>query len=137
MSGALDVDAFLDRLRGIASEWEAAHDELESLKVAITSSDELATATADSGGTVVDLTLAPGLQRHGSSTVSSSILEATAGAVEQANARRAELVSGSVALAVTGRRTAAEAAIDQSEPHGNTLGVAATALAPAAERVSQ
>lgn len=113
MSGALDVDAFLDRLRGIASEWEAAHDELETLKVVSTSRDELATATADSGGTVVDLTLAPGLKRHGSQTVSSSILEATARAVEHANARRAELVSGSVALAVTGRKTVQEAATHQ------------------------
>lgn len=110
VSGALDVDAFLDRLRGIASEWEAAHDELESLTVVARSRDELATATADSGGTVIDLTLAPGLKRHGSQAVSASILEATSDAVYRANARRAELVSGSVALAVTGRKHAAEAA---------------------------
>lgn len=108
MSGALDVDAFLDRLRGIAAEWEAAHDELESMRVVASSRDELATATADSGGSVVDLVLAPGLRRHGAPTVASSILDATSGAVEQANARRAELVSGSVELAVSGRRQAAE-----------------------------
>ncbi|MBB1045608.1 YbaB/EbfC family DNA-binding protein, partial [Dietzia sp. DQ11-44] len=35
-------------------------------------------------------------------------------AVRQANARRAELVSGSVALAVSGRAQAAEAAGDDS-----------------------
>lgn len=108
MSGAPDVDAFLDRLRGIAEEWEAAHDELETLRVVVSSRDELATATADSGGSVVDLTLAPGLRRHGSDTVATSILEATAGAVTRANARRAELVSGSVSLAVSGRQQAAE-----------------------------
>lgn len=106
--GGLDVEAFLDRLRGIAAEWESAHDQLEALRVVSSSSDQLATATADSGGTVVDLVLAPGLRRHGSETVAASILEATADAVEQANARRAELVSGSVALAVIGRRRAAE-----------------------------
>lgn len=110
MSGALDVDAFLDRLRGIAAEWEAAHDELETLRVVASSRDELATATADSGGSVVDLSLAPGLRRHGSQVVATSILEATSGAVARANARRAELVSGSVSLAVSGRREAAEAA---------------------------
>lgn len=106
--GGLDVEAFLDRLRGIAAEWESAHDQLETLRVVASSGDQLATATADSGGTVVDLVLAPGLRRHGSETVSASILEATSSAVEQANARRAELVSGSVALAVTGRKRAAE-----------------------------
>lgn len=109
-AGGLDVEAFLDRLRGIAAQWESAHDELETLRVVVTSADELATATADSGGSVVDLTLAPGLRRHGTDTVASAILEATAGAVERANTRRAELVSGSVELAVTGRRRAAEAA---------------------------
>ena len=106
--GGLDVEAFLDRLRGIAAEWESAHDQLETLRVVASSSDQLATATADSGGAVVDLVLAPGLRRHGAQTVSASILEATSSAVEQANARRAELVSGSVALAVTGRKRAAE-----------------------------
>jgi DNA-binding protein YbaB len=109
-AGGLDVEAFLDRLRGIATDWASAHDELESLRVVVTSGDELATATADSGGTVVDLALAPGLRRHGTDTVAAAILEATSGAVERANARRAELVSGSVALAVSGRRRAAEAA---------------------------
>lgn len=107
-SGGLDVEAFLDRLRGIAAEWESAHDQLETLRIVASSGDQLATATADSGGTVVDLVLAPGLRRHGAATVSASILEATSSAVEQANARRAELVSGSVALAVTGRKRAAE-----------------------------
>lgn len=106
--GGLDVEAFLDRLRGIAADWESAHDQLETLRVSSTSRDELATATADSGGTVVDLVLAPGLRRHGCEQVAASILEATSDAVEQANARRAELVSGSVALAVSGRRRAAE-----------------------------
>ena len=109
-AGGLDVEAFLDRLRGIATDWASAHDELETLRVVVTSGDELATATADSGGTVVDLALAPGLRRHGTDTVAAAILEATSGAVERANARRAELVSGSVALAVSGRRRAAEAA---------------------------
>ena len=104
-AGGLDVEAFLDRLRGIAAEWESAHDQLETLRV-VTSGDELATATADAGGAVVDLTLAPGLRRHGPGTVSAAILEATGAAVEQANARRAELVSGSVASAVAGRRGA-------------------------------
>lgn len=108
--GGLDVEAFLDRLRGIAAEWESAHDQLETLRVQSTSRDHLATATADSGGTVVDLVLAPGLRRHGSEVVAASILEATSDAVAQANARRAELVSGSVALAVTGRKRAAEEA---------------------------
>ena len=106
--GGLDVEAFLDRLRGIAAEWESAHDQLETLRVQSTSRDHLATATADSGGSVIDLDLAPGLRRHGSETVASAILAATKSAVEQANARRAELVSGSVALAVTGRKQAAE-----------------------------
>ncbi|MGW8591426.1 YbaB/EbfC family nucleoid-associated protein [Dietzia sp. NPDC055340] len=110
-AGGLDVEAFLDRLRGIASEWESAHDQLETLRVVATSRDQLATATADSGGTVVDLRLAAGLRRHGPDTVSASILEATARAVEQANSRRAELVSGSVALAVGGRRQAAQDAL--------------------------
>lgn len=105
-AGGLDVEAFLDRLRGIAAEWESAHDQLETLRVVVTSGDELATATADAGGAVVDLTLAPGLRRHGPGTVSAAILEATGAAVEQANARRAELVSGSVASAVAGRRGA-------------------------------
>ena len=111
--GGLDVEAFLDRLRGIAAKWESAHDQLETLRVVASSGDQLATATADSGGTVVDLVLAPGLRRHGPETVSASILEATSSAVEQANARRAELVSGSVALAVTGRKRAAEDAVER------------------------
>lgn len=110
-SGSIDVEAFLDRLRGIAAEWESAHDQLETLNVVVTSRDQLATATADSGGTVVDLSLASGLRRHGSDVVAGSILEATSRAVEQANARRAELVSGSVALAVSGRKRSAEDAI--------------------------
>lgn len=109
--GSIDVEAFLDRLRGIAAEWESAHDQLETLNVVVTSRDQLATATADSGGTVVDLSLASGLRRHGSDVVAGSILEATSRAVEQANARRAELVSGSVALAVSGRKRSAEDAI--------------------------
>src|SRR5699024_5312510 len=75
-----------DRLRGIASEWAAAHDELETMQVVASSADELATATADSGGTVTDLVLAPGLRRHGSEVVATSILEATSDAVERANA---------------------------------------------------
>ncbi|HMT48775.1 YbaB/EbfC family nucleoid-associated protein [Dietzia sp. UBA5065] len=108
--GALDVDAFLDRLRDIAAEWESAHDQLETLRVVASSRDRLATATADSGGAVIDLTLAPGLRGHGCQAVSTSILEATSAAVEQANARRAELVSGSVELAVSGRKRAAEGA---------------------------
>ncbi|AWH94868.1 YbaB/EbfC family nucleoid-associated protein [Dietzia psychralcaliphila] len=108
--GGLDVEAFLDRLRGIATEWESAHDQLETLRVVASSPDRIATATADSGGAVIDLVLAAGLRRHGGDTVASAILEATSSAVEQANARRAELVSGSVALAVSGRRQAAEAA---------------------------
>ncbi|KAA0916997.1 YbaB/EbfC family nucleoid-associated protein [Dietzia sp. ANT_WB102] len=107
-AGGLDVEAFLDRLRGIAAEWESAHDQLETLRIAATSRDRLATATADSGGAVVDLVLAPGLRRHGSEAVAASVLEATSDAVVQANARRAELVSGSVALAVSGRKRAAE-----------------------------
>ncbi|MBB1012824.1 YbaB/EbfC DNA-binding family protein [Dietzia kunjamensis] len=107
-AGGLDVEAFLDRLRGIATEWESAHDQLETLRISTTSRDRLATATADSGGSVVDLVLAPGLRRHGSEVVAASILEATSAAVEQANTRRAELVSGSVALAVSGRRREAE-----------------------------
>ncbi|HJC61740.1 MAG TPA: YbaB/EbfC family nucleoid-associated protein [Candidatus Dietzia intestinigallinarum] len=111
MSGGPDVEAFLDRLRAIASEWESAHDQLETLQVVSASRDQLATATADSGGTVVDLQLAPGLRRHGPDVVAASILEATSQAVEQANARRAELVSGSVALAVGGRKRAAEGAM--------------------------
>lgn len=111
--GGVDVEAFLVRLRGIAAEWESAHDQLETLRVAATSRDHLATATADSGGTVVDLVLAPGLRRHGCEVVAASILEATSSAVEQANARRAELVSGSVALAVSGRKRAAEDAASQ------------------------
>ena len=111
MSG-LDVEVFLDRLRGIASEWENAHDQLETLRVVATSRDHLATATADAGGTVVDLQLAPGLRRHGSFIVAAAILEATSRAVEQANSRRAQLVSGSVALAVGGRRRAAENALE-------------------------
>lgn len=109
--GGLDVEAFLDRLRGIAAEWESAHSQLETLRVVASSRDELATATADSGGTVVDLQLAAGLRRHGSDTVAASILEATSQAVEQANSQRAELVSGSVALAVGGRKQAAEKAL--------------------------
>ena len=111
--GGLDVEAFLDRLRGIAAKWESAHDQLETLRVVASSGDQLATATADSGGSVVDLVLAPGLRRHGPETVSASILEATSSAVGQANARRAELVSGSVALAVTGRKRAAEDAVER------------------------
>lgn len=107
-SGALDVESFLDRLRGIAHEWESAHDQLETLIIVATSSDELATATADSGGAVIDLHLAAGLDRHGSATVAGSILEATADAVSRANARRAELVSGSLSIALSGRRRAAE-----------------------------
>jgi hypothetical protein len=63
--------------------------------------------------TVIGLDLAPGLRRHGSDVVAASILEATSTAVEQANARRAQLVSGSVGLAVTGRRQAAEIAAGQ------------------------
>ena len=106
--GGLDVEAFLDRLRGIATEWDAAHDQLETLQVVSSSRDQLATATADSGGTVVDLVLAPGLRRHGSGVVAASILEATSTAVALANARRAELVSGSLALAVGGRQRAAQ-----------------------------
>lgn len=109
--GSIDVDAFLDRLRGIAEEWESAHNQLETLQVVATSLDQLATATADSGGSVVDLALAAGLRRHGSGVVAASILEATSQAVEQANALRAELVSGSVALAVGGRKRAAEDAL--------------------------
>lgn len=105
-----DVDAFLDRLRGIAAEWESAHDQLETLRVVASSRDRLATATADSGGGVVDLVLAPGLRRHGPEVVAAAILEATSDAVEQANARRADLVSGSVALAVSGRKRAAQSA---------------------------
>lgn len=108
--GGLDVDAFLDRLRGIAAEWESTHDRLETLRVVATSGDQLATATADSGGNVVDLVLAPGLRRRGSDVVASAILEATSDAVVQANTQRAELVSGSVALAVSGRKRAAECA---------------------------
>lgn len=108
--GGLDVDAFLGRLRGIAAEWESAHDQLETLRVVASSRDQLATATADSGGSVVDLALASGLRRHGSEVVAAAILEATSDAVEQANARRAELVSGSVALAVSGRKRDAERA---------------------------
>ena len=108
MTGGLDVDAFLDRLRGIAADWDSAHDSLETMKVVVASSDQLATATADSNGTVVDLVLAPGLRRHGSHVVAAAILEATSQAVEKANAQRAELVSGSVALAVSGRKHAAE-----------------------------
>ena len=124
-AGGLDVEAFLDRLRGIAAEWEFAHDQLETLRIAATSRDRLATATADSGGAVVDLVLAPGLRRHGSEAVAASVLEATSDAVVQANARRAELVSGSVALAVSGRKRAAEdAARHDSGPapvgHGTT-----------------
>lgn len=111
--GGLDVEAFLDRLRGIASEWESAHDQLETLQVVSTSRDQIATATADSGGTVVDLVLAPGLRRHGPEVVAASILEASSAAVEQANSRRAELVSGSVALAVSGRKRAAEDALGE------------------------
>lgn len=110
-TGGVDVEVFLDRLRGIAAAWESAHDELDSLRVVVTSPDELATATADAGGTVVELVLAAGLRRHGPDTVASSILDATRAAVEQANARRAELVSGSVALAMSGRARVAEAAI--------------------------
>src|SRR5699024_1297741 len=87
-AGGLDVEAFLDRLRGIATEWESAHDQLETLRISTTSRDRLATATADSGGSVVDLVLAPGLRRHGSEVVAASILEATSAAVEQANTRR-------------------------------------------------
>lgn len=105
-----DVDAFLERLRGIAAEWESAHDQLETLRVVASSRDRLATATADAGGSVVDLVLAPGLRRHGCEVVAAAILEATSDAVEQANARRAELVSGSVALAVSGRKRGAESA---------------------------
>lgn len=108
--GGLDVEAFLDRLRGIAAEWESSHDQLETLRVVASSPDQLATATADSGGSVIDLVLAAGLRRHGSEVVASAILTATSSAVEQANARRAELVSGSVALAVSGRKQAAESA---------------------------
>lgn len=119
--GGLDVEAFLDRLRGIASEWESAHDQLETLKVVATSKDQLATATADSGGTVVDLVLASGLRRRGSDRVAESILEATSNAVEQANTRRAELVSGSVALAVGGRKRAAEDAV-QADSAAPTAG---------------
>ncbi|MDX2356714.1 YbaB/EbfC family nucleoid-associated protein [Dietzia sp. PP-33] len=111
MSAGVDVEAFLDRLRGIASEWESAHDQLETLRVVASSPDQLATATADSGGTVIDLVLAPGLRRHGCEVVASAILDATSSAVEQANARRAELVSGSVSLAMSGRRQAAEGAV--------------------------
>lgn len=110
-----DVDAFLDRLRGIAAEWESAHDQLETLRVVASSRDRLATATADSGGSVVDLALAPGLRRHGSEVVAAAILEAASTAVEQANARRAELVSGSVALAVSGRKRAAQNATRGSD----------------------
>jgi len=116
VSTAPDVDAFLDRLRGIASEWAAAHDELETMQVVASSADELATATADSGGTVTDLVLAPGLRRHGSEVVATSILEATSDAVERANARRAELVSGSVALAVSGRKRSAAALAGERGP---------------------
>lgn len=108
--GGLDVEAFLDRLRGIAAEWESAHDQLETLRVVASSPDRIATATADSGGAVIDLVLASGLREHGCETVASAILEATSSAVAQANARRAELVSGSVELAVSGRAQAAEAA---------------------------
>ena len=107
-AGGLDVEAFLDRLRGIATEWDAAHDQLETLQVVSSSRDQLATATADSGGIVVDLVLAPGLRRHGSDAVAASILEATSTAVALANTRRAELVSGSLALAVGGRKRAAQ-----------------------------
>lgn len=123
--GGLDVEAFLDRLRGIATEWDAAHDQLETMQVVSSSRDQLATATADSGGTVVDLVLAPGLRRHGSDVVSASILEATSTAVELANSRRAELVSGSLELAVGGRKRAAQDVLraDTSAPpagHGTS-----------------
>ncbi|AVZ38835.1 MULTISPECIES: hypothetical protein [unclassified Dietzia] len=103
-AGGLDVDAFLDRLRGIAAEWESAHDQLESLRVVASSRDRIATATADSGGTVIELVLATGLRGRGCDAVASAILEATSSAVVRANTRRAELVSGSVELAVTARR---------------------------------
>jgi len=108
MTGGPDVSAFLERLREIAAGWESAHDSLESMRVVAVSRDRLATATADSGGAVVELVLAADLRDHGPETVAASILEATARAVTEANARRAELVSGSVALAVGGRRRAAE-----------------------------
>ncbi|MFN3602241.1 MAG: YbaB/EbfC family DNA-binding protein [Dietzia sp.] len=108
--GGLDVEAFLDRLRGIATEWESAHDQLETLRVVASSPDRIATATADSGGAVIDLVLAAGLRGHGCEKVASAILEATSSAVEQANTRRAELVSGTVASAVSGRKQVAEGA---------------------------
>lgn len=121
--GSLDVEAFLGRLRDIAQEWESSHDQLETLRVAVTSRDRVATATADSGGSVVDLALAPGLQRLGSAAVAESILEASSAAVEQANARRAELVSGSVALAVSARgRAAGEHARHLDDPAAGTRG---------------
>jgi len=102
-----DVEAFLGRLRGIAAEWESAHSELESLRVSATSADGLATAAADSGGGLVGLSLAPDLRPHGGSVVAAAVLEAGAEAVARANARRAELVSASVGLAVAGRHRAA------------------------------
>ena len=103
MSGPVDVEAFLDRLRGIASGWDSAHDELETLRSTATSGDELATATADSSGTLVALSLAPGLHSHGAARVAEAILEATGRAVGEANARRAALISEAVGLAVAGR----------------------------------
>lgn len=109
-----DVGAFLDRLRGIAAEWESAHDHLETLRVVATSRNQLATATVDSGGSVIDLALASGLRGHGPEVVAAAILEATSDAVDQANARRAELVSGSVALAVSSRKRVATSAARRS-----------------------
>lgn len=111
----VDVEAFLDRLRGIAARWDAAHSELETMRVVVTSDDGVATAAADSGGTLVDLTFNVDTRGLPGSELAASVLQAGAEAVECANRRRARLVSESVGLAIRDRHHAAGAAAGTTE----------------------
>ena len=116
----VDVEAFLGRLRGIAARWDAAHSELETMRMVATSDDGVATAAADSGGTLVDLTFNVDTRCLPGSEVAASVLRAGAQAVELANRRRAQLVSDSVGLAVRDRHRAAGAQADTTRTFPGT-----------------
>lgn len=108
MTGAEpDVNLFLEKVRDIASHWDAAHTELETMRVSGVSDCGMATAVSDSGGTVIDLFLHPGLRSRGADVVAAALLRASERAVSEANDRRAALVSESVALALGARADAA------------------------------
>ena len=101
--GELDVNAFLEKLRGIADSWDSAHSELETMRITATSDDGCATAVSDSGGAVIHLSISGDLRSRGRQAVAASLLQAAGRAVTEANHRRAALVSESVALAVDAR----------------------------------